>query len=152
MRPFSLAAPLVIAAILAGRANAAPAALPDSDAAIVASLHPLEADYAVRDFRFDNGQTLPELRLHYTTLGHPRRDPNGRVMNAVIFLHGTGGSGHQFLNPNFAGVLFGPGELLDANQYFIILPDDIGHGRSMVCARNFLNTITAIWCARSIWS
>src|SRR6185312_5651403 len=79
---------------------------------------------------FTSGQTLPELRLHYTTLGHPQRDASGRVSNAVLFLHGTGGSGHQFLSANFAGVLFGPGELLNSSRYFIILPDDIGHGRS----------------------
>jgi homoserine O-acetyltransferase len=98
--------------------------------AIVASLHPVEGEYVARDFRFHNGQTLASLRLHYTTLGHPRRNAQGRVTNAVLFLHGTGGTGHQFLSPQFAGVLFGPGELLDANRYFIILPDDIGHGRS----------------------
>lgn len=113
--------------ILAGAAAVAPG---PAQRAIAAALHPVEADYVARNFRFDDGQTLPELRLHYTTLGQPRRDARGRVTNAVLFLHGTGGSGHQFLNPNFAGVLFGPGELLDAARYFIILPDDIGHGRS----------------------
>lgn len=97
---------------------------------IAASLRPVEADYTARDFHFDDGQTMPELRLHYTTLGHPKRDAKGRVTNAVLFMHGTGGTGHQFLSPNFAGVLFGPGELLDANKYFIILTDDIGHGHS----------------------
>ncbi len=117
---------------LAQRAQAASAAKPAaSDAeSQAAALHPVEADYTVQDFRFDSGQTLQLLRLHYTTLGQPRRDASGRVTNAVLILHGTGGSGHQFLNPNFAGVLFGPGELLDAAKYFIILPDDIGHGRS----------------------
>jgi homoserine O-acetyltransferase/O-succinyltransferase len=99
-------------------------------AAIAASLHPVEADYTVSDFHFDDGQTLHDLRLHYTTLGHPHRDASGRVTNAVLFMHGTGGTGHQFLSPNFAGVLFGPGELLDASKYFIILTDDIGHGHS----------------------
>ncbi len=98
--------------------------------AIVAGLHPVEGNYTARDFRFHNGQTMPELRLHYTTLGRPRRDARGRVTNAVLFLHGTGGTGHQFLGPQFAGVLFGPGELFDANRYYIILPDDIGHGGS----------------------
>ena len=100
------------------------------NAQIAAALHPVEADYITRDFHFDDGQTMPELRLHYTTLGHPHRNASGRVTNAVLFLHGTGGTGHQFLSPNFAGVLFGPGELLDANKYFIILTDDIGHGHS----------------------
>ena len=82
------------------------------------------------DFHFKSGETLPELRLHYTTLGKPERDSAGNVTNAVLILHGTGGSGHQFLAPQFADVLFGPGQLLDANRYFIILPDDIGHGKS----------------------
>jgi len=99
-------------------------------AQIAAALHVSEADYTVPDFRFNSGQMLPALRLHYTTLGHPRRDASGRVTNAVLILHGTGGSGHQFLGPNFAGVLFGPGQPLDAGKYFIILPDDIGHGHS----------------------
>jgi homoserine O-acetyltransferase len=98
--------------------------------AVVAGLHPAEGDYVARDFRFDTGATMPALRLHYTTLGRPRRNAQGRVTNAVLFMHGTGGSGHQFLSPQFAGVLFGPGELLDASRYFIILPDDIGHGSS----------------------
>jgi homoserine O-acetyltransferase/O-succinyltransferase len=99
-------------------------------AEIAATLHPIEADYTARDFPFDSGQMMPELRLHYITLGHPHRDAQGRVTNAVLFLHGTGGSGSGFLRPQFAGVLFGPGELLDANKYFIILTDDIGHGHS----------------------
>ncbi|HUN73096.1 MAG TPA: alpha/beta fold hydrolase [Steroidobacteraceae bacterium] len=103
---------------------------PSPPAEVAAALQVSEADYSVRDFRFDSGRTLPALRLHYATLGHPRRDGNGRIVNAVLILHGTGGSGHQFLGANFAGVLFGPGELLDASKYFIILPDDIGHGHS----------------------
>ncbi len=91
---------------------------------------PREGDYTARDFRFDDGETLSELRLHYRTLGRPARDAGGRVTNAVMILHGTGGSGKQFLGEQFAGVLFGPGQLLDAEKYFIILPDDIGHGGS----------------------
>ena len=90
----------------------------------------MEADYVARDFHFRSGETLPQLRLHYTTLGKPERDGAGKVTNAVLILHGTGGSGHQFLSPQFADVLFGPGQLLDANRYFIILPDNIGHGKS----------------------
>lgn len=90
----------------------------------------MEADYVARDFHFRSGETLPQLRLHYTTLGKPERDSAGKVTNAVLILHGTGGSGHQFLSPQFADVLFGPGQLLDANRYFIILPDNIGHGKS----------------------
>ena len=89
-----------------------------------------EGDYVVHGFKFHNGETLDELRLHYTTLGAPHRDAGGHVDNAIMILHGTGGTGHQFLAPYFAGVLFGPGQLLDASRYFIILPDGIGHGKS----------------------
>ncbi|HEV2351499.1 MAG TPA: alpha/beta fold hydrolase [Terriglobia bacterium] len=91
---------------------------------------PHQGDFVVHDFHFKSGEVLPELRLHYMTLGQPSRDAQGRVSNAVLILHGTGGSGKQFLQPQFAGVLFGPGQLLDANRYFIILPDGIGHGGS----------------------
>ncbi len=89
-----------------------------------------EGDYVVPEFHFRDGETLTNLRLHYTTLGQPRRDASGRVTNAVLIMHGTGGTGQQFLRPVFAGVLFGPGQLLDDSKYFIILPDDIGHGKS----------------------
>ncbi len=91
---------------------------------------PAQGDYVLRDFRFKSGETLPELRLHYATLGTPLRDGRGVVRNAVLVMHGTGGAGTQFLTPQFAGVLFGPGQLLDATKYFIILPDAVGHGRS----------------------
>ncbi len=89
-----------------------------------------EGDFVAKKFKFQSGESLPELRLHYTTLGKPARDAQGRVSNAVLILHGTGGSGHQFLQPIFAGELFGPGQLLDAARYYIILPDGIGHGKS----------------------
>jgi len=91
---------------------------------------PAQGDYVIRDFKFKTGETLPELRLHYATLGAPARDAGGVVRNAVLVMHGTGGAGANFLTPQFAGVLFGPGQLLDASRYFIILPDGIGHGRS----------------------
>ncbi len=91
---------------------------------------PQEGDYVISDFHFESGETLPRLRLHYTTLGQPTRDSAGRVTNAVLILHGTGGTGHQFLLPQFAGVLYGPGQPLDVTRYFIILPDNIGHGKS----------------------
>jgi len=89
-----------------------------------------EGEYVAHDFKFKSGEQLPELRLHYRTLGKLARDVEGRPTNAVLILHGTGGSGQQFLRPQFAGELFGPGQLLDINRYFIILPDGIGHGKS----------------------
>jgi homoserine O-acetyltransferase len=91
---------------------------------------PVEGDFVIHDFQFSTGETLPELKLHYTTLGRPAQDERGLVRNAVLILHGTGGSGRGFLRDQFAGVLFGPGQLLDAGRYFIILPDGIGHGQS----------------------
>jgi homoserine O-acetyltransferase len=90
----------------------------------------IEGDFVVKNFKFRSGETLPELRLHYATLGKPARNAAGRVTNAVLILHGTGGSGQQFLQQQFAGELFGPGQLLDANRYYIILPDGVGHGKS----------------------
>src|ERR1700689_901623 len=91
---------------------------------------PLEGDYVLHDFHFASGETLPELRLHYTFLGKPKKDVQGRVTNAVLIMHGTGGSGRSLINERFSGVLFGKGQLLDAEKYFIILPDGIGHGKS----------------------
>jgi homoserine O-acetyltransferase len=91
---------------------------------------PTEATFVARDFAFASGERLPELRLHYRTIGEPRRDANGVVSNAVLILHGTGGNGGQFLRPEFAGELFGAGGLLDAARYYLILPDGIGHGAS----------------------
>lgn len=93
-------------------------------------LTPQDGDYVLHDFHFKSGETLPELRMHYMTLGKPTRDANGSVTNAVLILHGTGGSGRQFLAPQFADVLYGPGQLLDVSRYYIILPDNIGHGKS----------------------
>ena len=89
-----------------------------------------EGDVVLRDFRFRSGETMAELRLHYATLGTPRRDARGRIANAVMVLHGTGGSGRQFLQPQFAQELYGPGQPLDLSRYYVILPDNIGHGRS----------------------
>ena len=91
---------------------------------------PLEADFVIRDFHFTSGETLPELRIHYRTLGQPRTDSHGVVRNAVLIMHGTGGSGGSFIRPVFAGELFGAGQPLDATRYFLILPDGIGHGKS----------------------
>jgi len=91
---------------------------------------PQEGDFIVRDFQFKSGEVLPELNLHYTTIGTPLRDQAGIVRNAVLLLHGTTGSRQFFLRPQFSDVLFGPGQPLDATRYFIILPDSIGHGKS----------------------
>jgi homoserine O-acetyltransferase len=99
-------------------------------ARVQSELTPTEGDFIIRDFKFDSGEVLPELKLHYRTLGKPERDASGLVRNAVIVLHGTGGSGGGFLSQQFAGVLFRPGQLLDANKYYIILPDNVGHGQS----------------------
>lgn len=82
------------------------------------------------NFRFGTGETLPELRLHYLTLGTPHRNAAGHVDNAILLLHGTGGNAHSLLNPICSDVLFVPGGVLDIQKYFIILPDDIGHGQS----------------------
>jgi homoserine O-acetyltransferase len=87
-------------------------------------------DFVVKGFRFRSGESLPALKLHYYTLGTPRRDAGGRIVNAVLILHGTGGSGRQFAAPQFADVLFKPGGVLDPAKYFLIMPDDIGHGGS----------------------
>ena len=91
---------------------------------------PTEGDFIIKDFHFQSGETLPELRIHYTTFGHPVRDAAGHVTNAVIVMHGTGGSGTSLIRPIFSGVLFSAGGVLDASRYYIILPDDIGHGKS----------------------
>ena len=91
---------------------------------------PHEADFVIPDFHFRSGESLPELRIHYTTIGTPRRDAAGHVVNAVMVLHGTGGEGHNFIRPEFSGVLFKPGGLLDPARYYVVLPDGIGHGKS----------------------
>jgi homoserine O-acetyltransferase len=87
-------------------------------------------DFSVREFSFGSGEKLPELRQHYITLGTPHRGPDGQIDNAVMVLHGTGGTGAQFLRQQFADELYGPGQPLDITKYFIILPDAIGHGGS----------------------
>src|SRR5262245_29014434 len=94
------------------------------------SPEPTPGDFVLRDFRFASGETLPEVRMHYRTFGQPRRDDRGVVRNAVLILHGTTGEGGNFLRPEFAGVLFGKGQPLDAERYYLILPDNLGHGKS----------------------
>jgi len=115
MRAFPVTTLLVLLALPAGAAEFPP---------------PVEHDYVLTNFRFASGETLPSLTLHYRTIGTPRRDAAGVVRNAVLILHGTGGSGAGFLSQTFGGQLFGAGQLLDATKYFIVLPDGIGHGKS----------------------
>jgi homoserine O-acetyltransferase len=91
---------------------------------------PTEGDYVVRDFKFTSGETLPELRLHYRTLGKPEKDAQGKTTNAVLLMHGTTGSGAQFIRPEFGGELFGKDQPLDTTKFFVVLPDGIGHGKS----------------------
>ena len=112
---------LALAVALVGTPRAQPTATPYAT-------H--QGDFVIRDFHFRSGESLPALKLHYMTLGTPARDASGAVTNAVLILHGTGGSGKQFLSPQFAGELYGPGQPLDVRRFFIILPDDVGHGAS----------------------
>jgi homoserine O-acetyltransferase len=91
---------------------------------------PVEGDYKVANFEFESKEVLPEMNLHYYTMGTPQKDEKGQTTNAVIVMHGTTGTGQQFINDRFAGNLFGPGQLLDATKYYIIMPDAIGHGKS----------------------
>jgi homoserine O-acetyltransferase len=119
-----------IRALAAGFVGGILAGLAASGGALAAE-PPFEPhDYVLKDFKFRSGETLPELKLHYYTLGQPKKDAAGNVVNAVLILHGTGGSGRQFTAPQFADVLFAPGGLLDPAKYFLIMPDDIGHGAS----------------------
>jgi homoserine O-acetyltransferase len=110
----------LLSALLMGASSAAAATYPA----------PVEGDHIIKNFRFATGEVLPELRLHYRTIGTPQRDATGVVRNAVLLLHGTSGTGANFLDPNFAGQLFEQGQLLDGNTHFIIIPDAIGIGQS----------------------
>ena len=109
---------LIALALLAGSAAAARFA------------PPVDGEFVVRDFPFSNGETIGELRLHYFTLGTPAKDGAGKITNAVLLLHGTGGSGAGFLSDSFGGELFGAGQALDATRWYVIVPDAIGHGKS----------------------
>jgi homoserine O-acetyltransferase len=112
--------PLILATLLAGSAaNAQTSHWPAQD-----------GNYVIRDFRFSSGESIPELKLHYLTLGKPHQDAAGHTDNAVLLLHGTGGDAHSLLNPVFSDILFGPGQPLDITKFYVILPDDIGHGES----------------------
>ena len=108
-----------------------PASTPAPGAAATAITWPTqEGNVSLADFKFRSGETVPRLNMHYTTLGKPHRNAAGEIDNAILVLHGTGGSGQQFLRPQFADELYGPGQPLDINRYWIILPDNIGHGKS----------------------
>ena len=113
-----------------GRALAGAVAALTTLGAALAAPEPAAHDYLIKGFKFRTGERLPELKIHYYTLGTPKTDAAGKVTNAVLILHGTGGTGRQFLSPQFADVLFAPGGLLDPATHFIILPDGIGHGGS----------------------
>jgi homoserine O-acetyltransferase/O-succinyltransferase len=126
MRHAPLRLPLALALLACGLGGSALSAAPAAPPLPTAT----EENCVLRDFRFGSGETLPELRLHYATLGAPARDSAGVVNNAVLILHGTSGDGQGFLREPFAGQLFRPGQLLDAARHYIVLPDGIGHGKS----------------------
>jgi hypothetical protein len=135
---FFVACPLAMTARLYGRGEspATVGCMPGAETAedkqkAVGSDLPghVEHDFEVKDFRFRSGETLPTLRMHYVTLGRPSRD-GGQVTNAIVLLHGTTGSGKQFLQASFARAMFGSGQPLDATKYYLIIPDGIGHGGS----------------------
>ena len=116
MRPFLIACIVVAATATRAQAQPYPA--------------PVDGDFVAKSFRFESGDTLADVKLHYRTIGTPRKDASGAVANAVLVLHGTGGTGRGFVTGGYAGRLFGKGQLLDADRYFIVLPDNIGHGQS----------------------
>src|SRR5690349_13607759 len=114
---------LVTVGLIAGLLSAARAGAADYPA-------PTEGDFVAHDFKFTSGGALPELRIHYRVLGQSQRDSQGVVRNALLIVHGTGGDGGSLMRPEFAGELFGPGQLLDVKRYFVVLPDALGHGKS----------------------
>ncbi len=124
---------LVLAGLaVAGMAQTAPA---QSTAGVTNSLAaafppPVEHDYVITNFTFHTGETLPAVRMHFLTFGQPECDAHGVVRNAILILHGTTGSGAQFLQPQFSSELFGPGQPLDVTRYYLIIPDNLGHGKS----------------------
>ena len=134
MRPsiahFLIAATLLLAAAAHSQTMSMPAATPPAAQAQPTKWSTADGVVNLPNFRFGTGETLPQHKLHYLTLGTPHRNTAGHVDNAVLLLHGTGGDAHSLLNPIFSNVLFGPGQPLDITKYFLILPDDIGHGES----------------------
>ena len=134
MRPsiahFLIAATLLLASAAYSQTMSMPAANPPAPQAQPTKWPTTDGIVNLPNFRFGTGETLPQLKLHYLTLGTPHRNTAGHVDNAILLLHGTGGDAHSLLNPIFSDVLFGPGQPLDITKYFLILPDDIGHGES----------------------
>jgi len=120
-RPHAAAARRVVALL---------ALLPATAALAAGYPAPAEGDFVIRDFHFASGESLPQLRIHYRTIGERRTDAHGAVRNAVLIMHGTGGNGGNLVRDEFAGELFGPGQPLDAARFFLVLPDGIGHGKS----------------------
>lgn len=110
--------------------RSAPGPLADANMPAAGLPSSVESEFSLKNFQFTSGDTIPALRIHYRTLGQPRRDERAVVRNAVLILHGTAGSSAQFMAPEFAGELFGPGQPLDVSRYFVVLPDGIGHGQS----------------------
>ena len=106
------------------------AAPPPAAAPSIAGVAPVTGDFAIKNFTFTSGEKLPEVRVHYTTYGTARRDAAGHITNAVLIMHGTTGSSTQFFRKQFTEPLFGPGQALDLTRYYVILPDDLGHGGS----------------------
>lgn len=127
---FIRALSLMAVVLLTGMALAQPGSTASSPAQTAAVWPAKDQGVVLKNFKFGSGESLPELKLHYLTLGTPHRNATGHVDNAVLLLHGTGGNAHSLLNPVFSNVLFVPGGLLDIQKYFLILPDDIGHGES----------------------
>ena len=137
----AIAASLVLSACSTAQTNSGAQVAPAGSSPTWATA---DGTVVLPNFRFGTGETLPQLRLHYLTLGTPHHDAAGRTDNAVLLLHGTGGNAHSLMNPLFSNVLFGPGAPLDITRYFLILPDDIGHGQSSP------PTTTTTWCAASV--
>jgi homoserine O-acetyltransferase/O-succinyltransferase len=115
---------LIVAALLASAVGSAQTSQPPAHWPVQ------DGNYVISNFHFGSGESIPELKLHYLTLGKPHRNAAGHTDNAILLLHGTGGDAHSLLNPVFSDVLFGPGQPLDITKFYIILPDDIGHGES----------------------
>jgi len=126
----SIAATLLVAAAAHSQTMSMPPTTPPAASPHAVTWPTTDGLVTLPNFRFGTGETLPQLKLHYLTLGTPHRNTAGHVDNAVLLLHGTGGDAHSLLNPIFSNVLFGPGQPLDITKYFLILPDDIGHGES----------------------